>query len=171
MRRLFALALGLAGSAAAPLHAQDECPAPAALVEVRGLKDRAGRIRIEVYSDAPGEFLASRKLLQAAGKFFAREEIDVPVAGEPRICVSLPAAGRYTMAVLHDRNADGKLNVFSDGYGFPGNPKLGLDKPPAAKAMFVVSDVTERLEIIMNYWNGLGASPISGDARIQRLKK
>lgn len=139
----------------------DVCPAPNVMVRVHGLKDRQGRLRVELYSDKPDEFLASRKILQAEGKFFRRVDAEIGEAETPEVCAPLPAPGRYTMAVLHDRNANGKLNVFSDGFGFPNNPKLGMKKPNADKATFTANEGETTLDVVMNYWSGFGAKPIS----------
>ena len=52
------------------------------------------------------------------------------------MCVALPGPGRYAVGVLHDRNGDGKLNPFRDGFGVSNNPRLGLSKPNVAKVGF-----------------------------------
>ncbi len=143
-----------------PVEFQVDCREPGVLVRVLGLMDRTGRLRAEVFSDRQEEFLASRKLLESSGRFFMRIDFDIPKSGVPQVCVQLSDPGRYSMAVLHDRNADGKLNVFSDGFGFPNNPKLGMDKPSVNQAIFVSGPGHAPIEIVLNYWNGLGASPI-----------
>ena len=151
-----ALPAGLAGDT----HACDG--GPAVLVRVVGLKDRTGQVRVELYPGTDEDFLAPRKVLRAQGKLFKRIDTPVPPHGAMQVCVSLPGAGRYTLSVLHDRNLNGKLDLFKDGYGFPNNPKLGFGKPPASTAAFTASAGVTTLDIRLNYWNGIGARPLRG---------
>ncbi|MDX2225444.1 MAG: DUF2141 domain-containing protein [Rhodospirillaceae bacterium] len=146
---------------ASHVEARALCATGAVRVNVAGFKDRRGNLRIEVYSDRPEDFLASRRVLQAAGRFFERVDFTLPPDGDVSACVALPAAGRYSMAVLHDRNADGKLDVVGDGYGFPNNPRLGLKKPAVETAAFELTDAPLTLDIVLNYWSGLGAGPLN----------
>jgi len=98
--------------------------------------------------------------LELSGKFFHRIDFDIPESGLSQVCVQLPAARLYSMAVVHDRNADGKLTVLDKGFGFPGNPKLGMKKPNVNQAIFISGPCQPELDIVLNYWNGFGASPI-----------
>lgn len=66
---------------------------PAFLVHVNGLKDRTGRLKLEVYPANDKDFLADDNVLVAAGKTFRRVEVDVPGSGAPVLCVRVPAAG------------------------------------------------------------------------------
>jgi len=59
------------------------------------------------------------------------------------------------MAVLHDRDMNGRLSVSKDGVGFSGNPKLGLSKPDYEDAMFVARDGVTVVDVILNYRQGL----------------
>ncbi len=157
----------------APLHAEEvpvlgthpEACAPAAegaavLVHVQGFKDRAGNVRVDLYPAVEGEFLAPRSRLQAEGKVTERIDVQTPADHDPDICVKLPGPGTYAIAVLHDRNTSGKLDAFSDGYGFPNNPRLGYGKPEAAAAAFTAGAGVTRLDIVLNYWNGFAARPL-----------
>ena len=133
---------------------------PSVLVRVTGFKDRSGQLRVEIYPDAPGDFLSPGRALRAAGKVFLRIDIPTPQQGDGEVCVPLPHAGGYAGAVLHDRNGDGKLNPFSDGYGFPNNPRLGYSKPEASEAAFAVAEGRTVVEVVLNYWTGLSARPL-----------
>ena len=55
-------------------------------------------------------------------------KINVPVtrAGPMRICVALPGAGRYAVAVRHDVNGNNRSRDWSDGAGFSRNPRISL---------------------------------------------
>jgi len=131
-----------------------------AIVEVGGFKDRIGRVRVELYPDTPEDFLAPGGKLRAEGKVFARVEIDVPRDGNARVCVALPQPNTYALAVLHDRNANGKLNPFFDGFGFPNNPALGFGKPDVTEVTFTSAGGPVVIPIILNYWNGIRARPL-----------
>lgn len=121
---------------------------PAALVRIYGFKDRGGNLRVQLYSDNPDEFLAS-------GKKLKRIEIPTTASGDMNICMVLPRFGEFSMAVLHDRDMNGRLSVSKDGVGFSGNPKLGLSKPDYEDAMFVARDGVTVVDVILNYRQGL----------------
>lgn len=133
---------------------------PSVLVRVSGFKDRTGQLRVELYPDNPEDFLSPGRALRAAGKVFQRIDIPTPQAGDGEVCIVVPAAGGYAAAILHDRNGDGKLNPFSDGYGFPNNPSLGYSKPDAKEAAFRVGEGRATVDVVLNYWSGLSARPL-----------
>ena len=134
----------------------------AVLVHVRGLRDAKGKVRLELYSDQPDDFLKSGYQLQQDHHVFRRIDVPTPAGGRADICMQLPGPGRYSMAVLHDRNNDGKLNIMSDGFGFPGNPKLSWSKPKVEKALFAVSGGVGHMDIVLNYVMGLSVKPVGG---------
>lgn len=121
---------------------------PAALVRVYGFKDRVGNLRVQLYSDNPDEFLEK-------GKKLKRVELPMTASGDMNVCMALPRFGEFSMAVLHDRDLNGKLSVSKDGVGFSGNPKLGLSKPDYEDAMFVARDGVTVVDVVLNYRQGL----------------
>lgn len=133
---------------------------PSFLVHVNGLKDRTGRLKLEVYPANDKDFLADDNDLVAAGKTFRRVEVDVPNTGVPVLCVRVPSAGRYSVLVLHDRDINRKFGWRVDGIGFASNPKLGLSKPKAASASASAGAGPTRVDIVMNYQRGLGMRPL-----------
>lgn len=133
---------------------------PAFLVDVNGLKDRRGQLKLEVYPANDRDFLADDNLLIAAGKTFRRVEVDVPNAGTPTLCVRVPGPGRYAVTVLHDRDSNRKFGWRVDGIGFASNPKLGLSKPKARVATASAGSAPTRIDIVMNYQRGLGMRPL-----------
>lgn len=157
---LLALTAGLAGPVIANVSGPDAqaCAADlqdvAALVTITGFKDRQGNVRLQLYPDNNKDFLRSGKKLTAEGKVFRRVEAPTPEAGDAEICIKLPGPGRYALAALHDRNADGKLNVFSDGYGFPNNPKVGLGAPDVEKVAFSATAGVLNIAITLDYFGG-----------------
>jgi uncharacterized protein (DUF2141 family) len=133
---------------------------PAFLVGVNGLKDRRGMLKLEVYPANDKDFLADDNLLVAAGKTFRRVEVEVPRNGAPELCIRVPAAGRYAVSLLHDRDSNRKFGWRIDGIGFASNPRLGLGKPKASKASATAGSTPTRIEIVMNYQRGLGMRPL-----------
>lgn len=176
MNRSLALAVSLAAllpitAAAAQLRstpdlgkAEGRCRAgedgPAFLVEVKGLKDRTGQLKLEVYPANEKDFLADDNILVAAGKTFRRVEVATPNNGTPTLCVRLPGPGRYGVSLLHDRDSNRKFGWRVDGIGFAANPKLGLGKPNVARASASAGNGPTRIEIVMNYQRGLGMRPL-----------
>ncbi len=133
---------------------RDGASGPAALVTISGFKDRQGRLRLQYYTGLPGEYLES-------GKYLRRQEMPVTVAGDMRVCITLPSHGEFAMVALHDRDSDGKLSVWSDGIGFSNNPHLGLSKPAATKTVVSFGAGVTQVHIILNYLRGLSVRPIA----------
>lgn len=128
---------------------------PSLLVQVDGLKDRRGRLKLELYPANDDDFLQDDNILLNAGKTFRRVEIDVPLAGPVELCIRAPGAGTYALSLLHDRDNNRKFGLSNDGIGFGGNPKLGWSKPKAAAASVRVGTGPTRVHIILNYRRGL----------------
>lgn len=133
---------------------------PALLVDVVGLKDRRGLLKLEVYPSNDEDFLQDDNILVNAGKVFRRVEISVPTASQVSLCIRVPSAGAYSVSLLHDRDSDHKFSWSSDGVGFAGNPALGWSKPKAAAARAIAGSGPTRITVIMNYRRGLGMSPL-----------
>ena len=135
-------------------------PASSFLVDVQGLKDRTGKLKLEVYPANNSDFLEDDNILISAGKTFRRVEQPVPASGPVRLCVRVPLAGRYSVSLLHDRDGNRKFGWRVDGIGFAGNPKLGWSKPGASDASAVARSGPTHIEIVMNYRRGLSMRPI-----------
>jgi uncharacterized protein (DUF2141 family) len=65
--------------------------------------------------------------------------------------VQLPAPGTYSFVAMHDRNANGKADFFSEGFGFTNNPKLGLGPPDAEDVMFAVPAGVTKTTVTLKY--------------------
>ena len=156
-----ALALAMTGSAA-PAQAAlgPDAPScrsgannPAILVQVSGFKTRAGRVRVQLYGSNPDDFLAKGKKLR---------RIDLPVSGTGpmRVCVAVPKAGRYAIAVRHDTKANG--SDWSDGGGFSNNPKISLlsPKPKYNQVAIAVGNGVKPVSVVLNYRNGMSIGPV-----------
>lgn len=129
---------------------------PSFLVSVVGLKDRAGKLKLEVYPANDEDFLADDNILISAGKTFRRVEVTVPKSGPANLCIRVPSAGRYAVSLLHDRNSNRKFDWSKDGIGFAGNPKVGRSQPNAAQSSARAGSGPTRISITMNYFRGLG---------------
>ena len=132
---------------------------PAFLVEVRSLRDRMGRLKLEVYPANDTDFLADDSVLVAAGKTFRR--VEVPASTTDPLCIRVPGSGRYGVSLLHDRNGNRRFDLSSDGVGFAANPRLGWSKPKVATASAIAGDHLTQIIIVMNYRHGLGMRPES----------
>lgn len=164
-----ALSLSMTSYAAVPPKAERgrsgaDCraaePGPAVNVNVIGLKDRRGKLILELYPENDADFLQSDKVLIAAGKPFRRVPMETPESGSVSICIRAPGPGHFALALLHDRDGNGKFGLAGDGVGFANNPKLGLRKPPAKAASLAFGSGVRSISIVMNYRQGIGVGPI-----------
>lgn len=137
----------------APIDPDARCPKDTEnklIVTVVGMKDARGKLRVELYPDDENTFLKkpiSRVAIKAHGR-------DVSV------CLPKPSPGLYAIVVLHDRNQNGHVNVFSDGFGFSNNPRLGLGVPKLDKVIFATQPGVQHKTVVLNYMHGLRPKPI-----------
>ncbi len=130
--------------------------ASAFLVNVAGLKDRGGTMKVELYPANDTDFLADDNVLINAGKPFRRVVADVPSSGPLQLCIRAPGAGTWALTLLHDRDANRKFGLSIDGVGFGANPaSLGPAKPKVAIARAVVGNGPTPVTIRMMYRRGL----------------
>ena len=127
---------------------------PALLVSVEGFRARSGNLRVNVYGGDPASFLVR-------GEYVRQINLAVTRAGAMPVCVSLPGAGRYAVAVRHDVDSDG--NDWSDGGGFSRNPTLTLARmrPDYESVALNVGRGVQRTRIVLNYRFGLSVRPVN----------
>lgn len=152
---------GAAGSAwAAPLLGSDADACvrdrgPAITVNIAGLKDRTGRLKLELYPANEADFLKDDRDLKREGKMFRRIWATVPANGAVAMCMKVPAPGRYALLFTHDRDGKNKFNFWKDGAGFPSNAKLGRTRPKLAQATIDVGRGVATTSIRVQYLRGL----------------
>lgn len=160
-----AVALGLAlAMPAAPSAAvvgpdaarcQSNSGQPALLVNVGGLKNRVGSVRVMIYGSNPAEFLVR-------GKWLKRVDVPVVRAGAMQVCVALPGAGTYAIAVRHDADANRKTG-WNDGGGYSNNPPLSITnlKPSYRRVAVNVGNGVRPVNVVLNYRQGFSVRPIA----------
>lgn len=130
---------------------------PAIIAEIRGLKDRAGSLRMELYPANSKDFLADDRELIAAGKPFRRVVESVSANGDMHLCMRVPSPGTYALVVIHDRDSKRAFNFWHDGIGVPSNPLALHGRPSVAQATVEVGSGIRRIPIVMEYLHGLFA--------------
>jgi uncharacterized protein (DUF2141 family) len=127
---------------------------PAILVNVNGFKARTGNIRVNVYGSDASKFLAR-------GQYVRQINLPVTRSGAMPICVSVPRAGTYAVAVRHDVDGDG--NDWGDGGGFSRNPRLSLTnlRPRYQNVAFNVARGVQTTNVVLNYRFGLSVRPVA----------
>ncbi|WP_442678810.1 DUF2141 domain-containing protein [Sphingomonas sp. ASY06-1R] len=135
--------------------------APGIQVDVTGLKDRSGQLRLEVYPANQADFLKDDEALLKEGKLFRRRIAPVPAAGPALLCVAVPQPGAYAIIVIHDRDNGRKFSISRDGIGVPGNTRLGRTRPTVAQATVVVGNAVATTVTKLQYLRGLsGFGPL-----------
>ncbi len=165
MMRVLLILAGVAMAAASPAVAQSigsdaaACntgQGPAIRVNVTGLKDRTGRLKLELYPANDADFLKDDRDLRAEGKFFRRVWAEMPASGAVQICIKAPSPGRYALLFTHDRDGRNKFNFMRDGAGFPGSANIGRARPKLAQALITVPAGVVTTTVRAQYLRGLG---------------
>jgi uncharacterized protein (DUF2141 family) len=113
-------------------------------VTVENILTVEGNLRAQVYSSNPEDFLEK-------GKKLVRVDMPVETLDKPLVCVALPAPGTYALVIMHDRNANGKADFFTEGFGFSNNPKLSIGPPDAEEVMFTAKEGLTTQTVHLNY--------------------
>ncbi len=151
------VALGLAQPAAAVIVGADAavCAAgkPALLVRVAGLQRPTGSLKLSVYGNNPSVYLKKEGRLR-------RIKVPVSSRGPIDVCIAVPGAGRYAVAVHHDLNGNGDKDRH-DGGGYSNNPRVSLMnmRPAFARTAVSVGRSPTRTEVHLLYVHGLSVGP------------
>jgi uncharacterized protein (DUF2141 family) len=142
------LGLAAAALAAAPLasHAQECEGAPSGnrlSIVIEGVRSNQGQMTASLYPDDKTQFLAKNGALKVW-----RVPAEAPVT---RMCIWLKAPGTYGVAVYHDANANGRLDMGmigpSEDYGFSRNPRILFSKPSLASVRFPATGAETTIDI------------------------
>ena len=141
----------LAAGLAAPLasHAEECEGAPSAnklSIVIEGVRSSQGQMTASLYPDDKSVFLAKNGALKVWR---------VPAeAQSTKMCIWLKAPGTYGVAVYHDANANGRLDLGmlgpSEDYGFSRNPRILFSKPSLASVRFPAAGAETTLHIRLN---------------------
>ncbi len=142
------MGLAAAALAGAPLaaHAEDCEGAPSAnklSIVIEGVRSGHGQMTASLYPDDKTAFLAKNGALKVW-----RVSAEAPVT---KMCIWLKAPGTYGVAVYHDANANGRLDLGmlgpSEDYGFSRNPHIMFSKPPLASVRFPATGAETTIHI------------------------
>ena len=121
---------------------------PAVRIAVSGLKSSSGNVFARVYHPRSGDWLKSKRYILRVDA--------APREGGMTVCVPLPSAGEYAIAVSHDANGNRKTDLSTDGAGISNNQELnkilGIPRPPSVeKARFTAGEGVTRMAIAIQY--------------------
>lgn len=136
---------------------------PALHVDVSGLKDSSGLLRLELYPATAGDFLKDDNVLLSEGKVFRRVVSMPPRSGPVRLCVDAPGPGTYALVVIHDRDGQRRFDILHDGVGLAGSERLGRHRPAVTEAIVKAGSDGNNIKVRMQYMRGLrGFAPLDG---------
>lgn len=154
---LAALALPAAARAQDPVDGSCAHGAgPKLYVNVVGLKDRGGRLKLELYPANEDDFLKDDRTIKAEGKQMRRIWAPVPASGPITLCIRAPGPGVWALLFTHDRDGKNKFNFWQDGAGFPSNQRLGRSRPKVRQAMVNIPPAGGQITVRAQYLKGLG---------------
>ena len=150
---LLALATAAPAGVVGPDARACQAGKPSMLVRVTGFKKPGGTVKVAVY--------AAQGYLAKGGKL---RKVVVPVRSTAAmdVCIAVPKAGRYAVAVHHDLNGNGDKDA-SDGGGYSGNPRLSLTnfRPPFGKTAVDVGTAPRPVVVTLLYRSGLSIKPVT----------
>lgn len=119
---------------------------PSVLVTITGISASSGTIRVQSYRGTRADWLER-------GRWINR--IELPARrGTMRVCMPVPAAGAYGIAVRHDVNGNGSTDLRTDGGAMSRNPSiniLNLGKPSIDKTRIQVGNRALPITVRMRY--------------------
>jgi len=124
------------------------------LVNIEGFKARTGSIRVALYG--------SNNFLRRGGTL-RKVNVRVTPGGIMGVCIAVPRAGRYAVAVRHDVDGDNASGDWSDGGGFSRNPRVSLTnlRPRFENVAIDAGRGVTRVRVVLNYRFGLSIRPVA----------
>ena len=120
---------------------------PAVWINLVGVESSSGTMRIQLYRGTRSDWLESGRWLN---------RIEVPArAGNMQVCMPVPAAGSYAIAIRHDTNNNGRTDIRSDGGGMSNNPSINifnLGRPSVDRTRFSIGREVKPMSIRMRYF-------------------
>ncbi|WP_213980685.1 DUF2141 domain-containing protein [Sphingomonas sp. dw_22] len=129
---------------------------PRLYVNVLGLKDRTGRMKLELYPANEADFLKDDRDLKKEGKPFRRVWAATPPSGAVTLCIRAPSAGQWALLFTHDRDGKNKFNFWQDGAGFTSSQRLGRSRPKVGQARVNIPENGGTVTVRAQYLRGLG---------------
>lgn len=137
---------------------------PRLYIDIEGLKDRTGRLKVELFPPTEEDFLRDDSALIADKRPFRRVWASVPASGPARVCIRAPYAGQWAVLLTHDRDGRNKFNFWKDGAGFPSDQRLRRTRPKLRQAVVDLPPRDSQIRIRLQYLRGLGGfGPVDQD--------
>lgn len=119
------------------------------IIHVNGLENREGQLIIDVFNNKNGYPMKTENAIR-------RKKIVLPKYGEAVISLNNLSDGEYAIALIHDENMNGKLDVNfigipKEGVGASNNAK-GLLGPPSYKVAKFDFKKSSEVSIKMLYY-------------------
>ena len=159
LRALAAAALLAAPGLAAPASAQAfqqeirhnvalcRGDGPAVMINLTGVRASSGTMRIQLYRGTADDWLERGRWLN---------RIEIPAReGAMAICMPVPAAGDYAIAIRHDVNGNGSTDLRTDGGAMSNNPSINifnLGRPSINRTKFSIGRQVLPMTINMRYF-------------------
>lgn len=152
-----AVVSGISPYADRRVDARPACAAggSAIVVEALGLKDRKGRITLELYPANDDDFLRDGRALVKRGKVFARVSAATPQRGAVSLCIRVSQPGAYAILFLHERDGKDGFSISEDGVGLPMNVRIGRRRPKVQEAIVQVGRGVTTVSVQVQYRRGL----------------
>jgi len=158
-RAFAAIGLALVGGIGAPANAQHyqqelrhsaavcQGDGPAVAITVNSIRTATGTIRVQLYRGTEADWLETGRWLN---------RIELPArAGSMSICMPVPSAGDYAIAIRHDVNGNGETDISTDGGGMSNNPSINifnLGRPSINRTRFSIGREVKPMAIRMRYF-------------------
>ena len=130
-----------------PAKCQSGGGKPAVWITINNVSASRGTLRVQSYRGTSADWLKK-------GRWLSRIELPAR-AGQMNVCMPVPEAGTYAIAIRHDLNGNGDTDLREDGGGMSNNPSINifnLGKPSHTKTAFSVGNGVKSITINMRYW-------------------